>query len=184
MRRALLAALVAATLLVGLALFIRSDRPSGLSFDASVPEDLRVLATQTWEDFLTVHEARRTCISPPTLQAVWTLDERGEYLPSSATVIVRVPGTAALLRATMVHEFAHHVEFTCPDQEDLRPAFLIAQGFPPSSDWFHGDSWETTPSEQYAEATVEVVVGRRAHHGNIWITNEAADIVRRWASGA
>ena len=83
----------------------------------------------------------------------------------------------------MVHEFAHHVEFTCPDQEELRSAFLVAQGFPPSTDWFAGDSWETTSSEHYAEATVEVVLGRRPHHGNIQITDEAADIVRRWGAG-
>jgi hypothetical protein len=183
MRRALVFTVVAAAVLVGLALFARSDRSPDLGFDASVPDDLRALATETWQDFLAAHDAKTDCIAPATLHAVWNLDDRGEYQPSTATITVRVPGTAPNLQATMIHEFAHHVEFTCPDQGDLRPAFLVAQGFPPSVDWFGGDSWETTPSEQYAETTVEVVLGRRPHHGNIWVTEEAADIVRRWGAG-
>lgn len=174
--------MLAATIVAGVLLITRPDGPPALLFDDTVPGDLRALATETWEDFLTAHQARRDCISPVVLSATWELDDRAEYRPSSATVVIRVPGTAPNLRNGLIHEFAHHVEFTCPEHEQLRPGFLAAQGLPSSTDWFGGGVWETTPSEQYAEATAEVVLGRRAHHGGIFISAEAVAIVRRWGS--
>ncbi|HZJ47898.1 MAG TPA: hypothetical protein VFD97_02540, partial [Acidimicrobiia bacterium] len=59
MRRALVFTLIAAAVLAGLALFARSDRFPDLGFDASVPDDLRALAAETWQDFLAAHDARR-----------------------------------------------------------------------------------------------------------------------------
>ena len=168
----------------GALLIARPDDSPALRFDDTVPDDLHALATETWEDFLTAHPARRDCILPVTLSAAWELDDRGEYRPGSTTVVIRVPGTAPNLRSGLIHEFAHHVEFTCPEHEQLRQDFLAAQGLPSSTDWFDGSAWETTPSEQYAEATTEVVLGRRAHHGGISISDEAAAIVRRWGSGS
>lgn len=169
--------------LVAAAFLLAAPGPAyEISFDASVPDDLRALATETWDDFLAAHPARRECIDPVTLSAAWELDSRGEYRPKAATVVVRVPGTAPNLRHQMIHEFAHHLEFTCPEHTDLRPEFLDAQGFEPSADWFGGGAWETTPSEHYAEATVEVLLGRRSHHGNIRISEQASGVVRRWGT--
>jgi hypothetical protein len=155
-----------------------------LSYDASVPDDLRALAATTWDEFLAALPARHNCIEPVTLVASWDLESRGEYRPGSATVLIRAPGTAPTLRHRLVHEFAHHVEFTCPQQETLRSDFLEAQGFPAAADWFDGDAWETTPSEQFAEALVEVVVGRRSHHGNIRISEQASALVSSWGRGS
>ena len=59
---------------------------------------------------------------------------------------------------------------------------LLPRDSPPSADWFDGATWETTPSEQYAEATVEVVLGRRTHHGGIVVSDEAVTVVRQWGS--
>jgi hypothetical protein len=174
--------LLAAMMVAGVLLITRPDSRPALLFDDTVPDDLHGLATETWADFLTAHQARRDCISPVVLSAAWELDDRAEYRPSSATVVIRVPGTAPSLRSGLIHEFAHHVEFTCPEHEELRPGFLAAQGLPSSTDWFDGGVWQTTPSEQYAEATAEVVLGRRAHHGGISISAEALAIVRRWGS--
>jgi len=174
--------MIAAGIVAGIMLLTRPNPAPALRYDASVPDDLRELAAETWRDFLAVHPARWSCIAPVTLNAAWQLDYRGEYRPDSATVIVRVPGTAPTLRNQMVHEFAHHIEFTCPEQGELRSSFAGAQGFSGSTQWFDGHTWETTPSEHYAEATVELVLGRRPHHGNIQISAQAADIVRRWAS--
>lgn len=157
--------------------------PARLGFDQSVPGDLRSLATETWHEFLAAHPARLSCIEPLTLSADWDLETRAEYVPASATAVVRVPGTAPNLRHQMVHEFAHHLEFTCPDQISLRPAFARAQGFPSSAPWFDGDSWEETISEHYAEATVELVLGRRAHHANVRISEAAREVVVEWARG-
>lgn len=155
-----------------------------LHFAADMPDDLRQLADETWQDFLDAHPGRLDCIDSVTLEAAWELDNRAEYRPDSRTLAVRVPGTPATLRSELIHEFAHHVEFTCPDQTELRAAFLHAQGFPPETEWFGGATWETTPSEQYAEATVEVVTGRRTHTGGILLTPEAVEVVRQWGEGS
>ena len=184
MRRGFALTVLAATMVVGVLLFARPNGPPALRFDDTVPADLRALATETWQDFLAAHPARHDCIAPVALSAAWELDDRAEYRPDSATVVIRIPGTAPNLRNGLSHEFAHHVEFTCPEHEELRPAFLAAQGLSASTDWFDGDTWETTPSEQYAEATAEVILGRRAHHGGIFISDEAVAIVHRWGSGS
>jgi hypothetical protein len=155
-----------------------------LLFAADTPDDLRQLADETWQDFLDAHAGRLNCIEPVTLEAAWELDTRAEYRPNSRTLAVRVPGTPATLRSELIHEFAHHIEFTCPEQIEMRESFLQAQGFAQDSGWFEGATWETTPSEQYAEATVELIVGRRAHTGGILLTSEAVDVVRDWGAGS
>ena len=155
-----------------------------LRHDDTVPSDLRELAAETWNDFLDVFPARWDCIPAPTLHAAWELEVRAEYQPATATLTVRVPGTPATLRSELIHEFAHHVEFSCSAHEDLRPAFLGAQGFSSDTEWFDGDAWETTPSEQYAEAVVELIEGRRTHLGGIIISDAAIAAVAEWGSGA
>ena len=184
MRRVVILAVVAAAAVAVAFVLARSDPGSGLRFDASVPDDLRAVAVEAWEGFLAAHPAREACIGPITMSAAWELDDRATYRPGTATLVIRVPGTAPNLTNDLTHEFAHHMEFTCPEHEDLRPAFLAAQGFPASTDWFDGEAWETTPSEQYAEATTEVVLGRRTHHGGIVLSDEAIDAVRQWGSGS
>ena len=144
-----------------------------LLHDDSVPADLRQLADETWQDFLAAFPARWGCIPPPTLHAAWELETRAVYEPGTMTLSVRVPGTPATLRSELLHEFAHHVEFACEDHRNLRPAFLEAQGFDPDAAWFDGDTWETTPSEQYAEAVVELIEGRRTHSGGIVVNDDA-----------
>jgi hypothetical protein len=111
----------------------------------------------------------------------WKLPDRATYDPERQLVTVRVPGTAPNLRATLLHEFAHHLEFTCPEHRDLRPAFLAAQELSPSSPWFAGATWEATPSEQFAEATVELVLGRRHAHARVHMSPAALEAIRRWA---
>lgn len=182
MRRALALAVLVVGVVAGALLLARPDPAPALRFDDSVPDDLRAVAVQAWDDFFAVHPQRLDCIPPVTLTAAWELADRAEYRPGTATVIIRVPGTAPNLADSLVHEFAHHVEFTCPEHEELRGAFLEAQGFPVTTAWFEGTAWETTPSEQYAETTVEVVLGRRTHRGGVVVSDEAATVVRQWGS--
>ncbi len=184
MRRVLILVVVAAAVVAAAFVLTRPDPGPTLQFDATVPDDLRAVAVEAWDGFVAAHPARVACIAPLTMSAAWELGDRAEYRPATATVVIRVPGTAPNLTNDLTHEFAHHVEFTCPDHQELRPAFLAAQGFPPSTDWFDGDTWETTPSEQYAEATTKAVLGRRTHHGGIFLTEEAVDVVRQWGSGS
>ena len=182
MRRVfILTVVAAATIAVALAI-ARADHAPQLDFDSTVPDDLRAVAIDAWDEFLAAHPARVDCIDPINLKAAWELDNRAEYHPGTATLVIRVPGTAPNLINDLTHEFAHHVEFTCPEHHELREAFLEAQDFPAKTPWFDGSAWETTPSEVYAEATIEAVLGRRTHHGGVHISDEAIAVVRKWGS--
>lgn len=183
-------AVLIATRLIALLSFSTVVTVSGCSgpspqllIDASVPADLEQLATTVWGRFLDSHPARRECMGDVALRGSWSLDVRAEYQPATATVVVRIPGTPATLSDAIVHEFAHHVEFTCGSHAELRSSFLEAQGMPPSADWFGGTTWEAIPSEQYAEATVQLVLGRRSLHGQIRLSADAVEVVRSWATG-
>lgn len=156
---------------------------SQLHHTAAVPDDVRALADRTWLATAAALPAHRQCLTGATLDADPDLDERGRYLPDRATLVVRIPATASQLESALIHELAHHIEFTCPDQQLLRADFLAAQGLPTATDWAWGRSWEQTPSEQYAEAMIVLVRGRRSFHRQMHISRDAVTALRTWATG-
>jgi hypothetical protein len=176
--------LIAGTTVVAFASFAvvqaGSRARQDLHLGATVPDDLATVVRATWDRFLSAIPARRDCVAPLTVDGAWALDDRARYDPERALVTVRIPGTAPNLEAALVHEFAHHLEFTCPDQADLRADFLTAQGLSRGAPWFEGATWEQTPSEQFAEAMVEVVLGRAPPPPRIRVTAAALDVVRSW----
>ena len=166
--------------------------PPRLIIDESVAGDFHLLAEQTWTEFLTVFQARTDCFGDVRLRAADTLNSRGAYDPDSATVTVRVPGTRAMLQSALIHEWAHHIEFQCEEHQELRDAFTLAQGLPTDVSWRPDDSrpantpiddWAGIPSEQYAEATIELVLGNRPIPTPVRVTREAIRIVEEWAAG-
>jgi hypothetical protein len=96
--------------------------------------------------------------------------------------VLRIPGTAPNLRHDLVHEFAHHLEFACPAQRDVRGPFLAAQGLASGTAWFAGSEWDRIPSEQFAEAVVEVVLGPVPAR-RVVLRPAALAVVRRWLAG-
>lgn len=168
-----------------------SKRRPQLIVDNSVAADFQVLAEETWDRFLTVFQARSDCFGDVRLHATRTLDSRAAYDPDSATVTVRVPGTPAMLQSALVHEWAHHIEFQCEAHKDIRPAFLAAQDLPPDIAWRPADTpaemstseWADIPSEQYAEATVVLVLGGRQIPTRARVTREAVRVIGDWAAG-
>lgn len=169
------------------------ERHPRLLVGGSVGKDLEALALETWDQFLTVFWARRYCFGDVHLQAAYTLGSRAGYDPDTATVTVRVPGTAAMLQSGLIHEWAHHVEFQCEAHQELRAAFLAAQGLPADMPWRPDDArrrpadapasdWAEIPSEQYAEATIALVLGGRPIPTQIHVTLEAIGVVGEWAA--
>jgi hypothetical protein len=156
-------------------------RPS-LAFAEGVPNDVRAVARSTWIAFTDGFVARWTCIDDVTLRTVWSLPDRATYESDERLVTLRIPGTAPNLRSSMVHEFAHHADFSCPDNDRLRRRFLGAQGLPAAARWSEGATWASTPAEQFAEAAVLVVLGRSAHP-RLYATAAAVAVVRAWALG-
>ena len=155
-----------------------------LRFAENTPGDLRELATATWSRFDAAFSAHRACTPPVELVGDWDFENRGVYEPDTRKVILGIPGTAAQLESALIHEFAHHVEFNCEAHLDLRPGFLDAQGFPEDAPWAHGTSWEATPSEQWAEAAIEVVRGRRLYQRNVAIRLEARELIAAWGQAS
>lgn len=180
---AALAAAVAAAIWLGAA--ANGDRPGRLVAGDDVPDDLRLLATGTFIAFEERFPERMDCMSDVRLVPVWEgLEDRARYLPADAVIELRVPATANLLADSLVHELAHHLEFTCADHLDFRPTFLEAQGRPSGDAWDAGPTWAETPSEQFAEAVVTVVLGRRQQHRlEMQLTEEAVSAVAAWGRG-
>jgi hypothetical protein len=173
------AALVAAALLAG-ASHTGAAR-SSLRFAEGVPPDLRAVAEETWDRFVAAWPARAGCVKPVTVEGAWELEDRATYDPHRRLVTVRIPGTRPNLEASLVHEFAHHLEFTCRAHRALRPRFLDARGLPSHTSWFEGATWEQTPSEQFAEAATVFVLGRRPAHLRTVVTLEGIRALRAWA---
>jgi hypothetical protein len=183
-----LAALVMSTVLSSCS---QSREAPQLILDGSVASDLEALAVETWAQFLVVFEARTDCFGDVHLRAARALGSRAAYDPASATVTVRVPGTPAMLQGALIHEWAHHIEFQCAAHKELRSAFLAAQRLPPDTPW-RGDrtpaqtpvsQWPGIPSEQYAEAAIVLVLGRRQIPTGVRLTEEAVHAVAVWAAG-
>jgi hypothetical protein len=165
--------------------------PPELCFDESVGPDFELLALNTWDLFVEAFKARDGCFGDTTLRAAYDLDSRAAYDPDTSTVTVRVPGTSAMLQGALVHEWAHHVEFQCEDQKALRPAFTASLGMAPGTSWrpsapqanMPAGVWADIPSEQWAEAAVELVLGRRHIPTKARVPGEALHTLRVWANG-
>ncbi|MEJ2208058.1 MAG: hypothetical protein P8129_03375 [Anaerolineae bacterium] len=182
-------------LLVALAGGVERQGPPRLVIGASVGADFEMLAQETWAQFLQVFAHRQACFGDVYLAASPVLDGRAIYDPPTATVTVRVPGTAAMLRSGLLHEWAHHVEFQCEAHREMRAAFLAAQGLSPDTAWrpdtlpasepdtLTAREWAAIPSEQYAEAVIEVVLGGRPVPTNVRLSREAVAVVETWARG-
>jgi hypothetical protein len=157
-----------------------TDRPA-LRFADGVPDDVRQLATGTWGRFLLAFPARVECLPDVTLSTAWTYRSRGRYQPDRRLVTLRIPGTAPNLSATLVHEFAHHLDYSCPDR-DLRREFLADQGLPPGTPWRRGPTWAAVPAEQFAQAAIHAVLGRDPSP-LVLIRPAAVRDIRAWGRG-
>ncbi len=165
---------------VALALVVSACGGPKITFGANTPDDLRGLVGDVWDRFREAFPATEDCVGEVRLQGDWDLREQGEYRALTGTITVGIPGPPSRLSHTVVHELAHHLEAVCPTQWELREPFLVAQGYPPDTDWFEAATWEEIPSEQFAEAVVQVVLGRPAVHYRIELRPEAVELVRQW----
>ena len=115
-----------------------------LRFTSATPGDLREVATEAWERFAAAFPARSACLDGLTVGVAWDLRDRARYEPGRALVLIRAPGTAANLEASLLHEFAHHVERRCPPSAAFRRRFVAAGELPAGTPWRGGDRWDRT----------------------------------------
>jgi hypothetical protein len=161
------------------------DDEAELVVGETVAADFAALATTAHTRFLAAAPAVIDCMGKLRLEAAPELDDLARYDQSSRIMYVRVPATAPSLEASLVHEFAHHLEVVCESQQSLRAGFLIAQGYPVDTPWFGDAAWEERPSEQFAEAVVEVVLGRRSRHQlGLRLSPESVRLVEEWLTAS
>ena len=113
----------------------------------------------------------------------WQLPDRARYEPGPALVLIRAPGTAGNLEATLLHEFAHHAERRCAPSAAVRRRFVTAAGLPVGTAWFGGPAWERIPSERFAEAAVRYVLGEPPPHVLFTVDPDEVRAVAAWAAG-
>jgi hypothetical protein len=145
------------------------------------PTDLESLVVEAMGSIEQAIPAQAACLRGVTITHGWELEDRAEYRTETRTIVLRVPATADDLEFSLAHEIAHHLELTCEGHADLRALFLQALGYDATRSWFSGDSWETTPSEQFATAIARLVTGRPDPLRRVVVTEKAMDVVERWA---
>lgn len=162
---------------------VQGTKEPQLHFDQSVAADLRTLADEAWVQFTTVFHDRKACFGDVHLRTDSGLESRAVYDPKTATVTVQVPRTPAFLQAALIHEWAHHVEFQCDEHQLLRPRLLALLDLPADTAWRSDTEWEYTPSEHYAEAVVELVLGDHPLPTKIRVDQDMVDILQLWVAG-
>jgi hypothetical protein len=152
-------------------------------FTDETPGDLRAVTTRAWERFTAAFPGLSGCLGDVTVGVAWQLSDRARYEPGPAVVLIRAPGTAGNLEATLLHEFAHHAEHRCAPSAAVRRRFVTAAGLPVGAAWFGGPAWERIPSERFAEAAVRYVLGEPPPHVLFTVDPGEVRAVAAWAAG-
>ena len=155
----------------------------GLRFTDGTPDDLRAVASGTWQRFADAIPACEGRLDGLTVGVAWELPDRARYEPAQALVLIRAPGTAANLEATLLHEFAHHAERRCDPGPAFRRRFTAAAGLPSGTPWRGSAAWDRTPSERFAEAVMTYVLGHRPPHVLVHLRPGELRAVAEWARG-
>lgn len=168
---------------VGSMWVVRVQQRAELIADQDLPADVQAVVDETWGRFIEVFGGRRRCVDDVHLVLVDQVTEGdARYLVDEHRIEIEIPTSPRRFRESLVHELAHHVEHTCGRTGELRADFGRLAGV--DGPWYEGTSWETTPSELWAETVVQVVNGERVRHRNTMpLPAGAQELVRAWAIG-
>ena len=156
---------------------------SGLRFTDGTPDDLRAVAAKAWQRFNDAVPACAGRLDGLTVGVAWELPDRARYEPERDLVLVRAPGTAPNLEATLLHEFAHHAERRCAPSPAFQRRFTAAAGLPQGTPWRDGATWDRIPSERFAEALMTHVLGHPPSHVLVHLHPGELRAVAAWARG-
>jgi hypothetical protein len=176
-------AIVSSVALAALVALGAATAGSGLRFTDETPEDLRAVASDTWQRFVDAVPACADRLAGLTIGVAWELSDRARYEPEQALVLIRAPGTAPNLEATLLHEFAHHADRRCGPSPTFRRGFTAASGLPAGTPWRGRAAWDRTPSERFAEAVTTYVLGHPPPHVLVHLHPGELRAVASWAHG-
>ena len=151
----------------------------------TLPDDVAELTASTWQDFERAFPSQADCLSDVGLELVDDVPGgAADYLVTERLIRIEIPTSPRRYVESLTHELGHHLDAVCSAELTLGAAFRAAQGIPPDASWERAEAWEERPREQFAEAVVEYVTGDRYTHADIIeLSDEAVDVVRRWATG-
>ena len=155
----------------------RADKMNALN--EGVIQGLR----NAWQRFADATPVCAGLLDGLTVGVAWELPDRARYEPERDLVLIRAPGTAPNLEATLLHEFAHHAERRCAPSAAFRHRFTAAAGLPLGTPWRGGERWDAIPSERFAEAVMAFVLGRSPSHVLVHLHPEELRAVAAWAHG-
>ena len=152
-----------------------------VSFVQPVPDDVETEARSAVADFVDRFASRRDCAGGAEVVLVDDVpDGDARYVRADAVIEIEIPTSPRRFRDSLVHELAHHVEQRCPDFALLRDRILVLTG---ADSWTGQPRWADRPSEMWAEAVVEVVLGERARFGrSVPLDPALVDAVSEWAA--
>jgi hypothetical protein len=141
----------------------------------AVEQELRA----TVAEFVAVFAPRQGCTGGAELHLVREIDDGdARYVAAEALIEIEIPTSPRRFRESLVHELAHHVAHACPDADVLRADVMTAVG---AIDWNGQERWDQRPSELWAEAVVEIVLGERIRFGrSIALDADLVRAARRW----
>jgi hypothetical protein len=180
MRKAIAVAVVVIAMLAILTLAVAKPG-TGVRFTDETPDDLRAVTWEAWQHFADAVPACAGRMDGLTVGVAWELQDRARYEPEQSLVLVRAPGTAGNLEATLLHEFAHHAERRCAPTPALRRWFIAAAGLPEGTPWQGGAAWDRIPSERFAEAVMTYVLGHPPPHVLLHLHPGELRVVAAWA---
>lgn len=129
-----------------------------------VPADVAAEIATVEERYRSVFADRLDCIGDVSLWLVSDVDGGdARYLPGRSWIEVEIPTSPARFRDSLAHELAHHVEASCEAGDELRRALIAVAD--PGGQWDGQERWEDRPSEQWAEAVVQLLLGERVRYG-------------------
>lgn len=149
-----------------------------LLVDNGVPDDVEQLAGDVWEEFSDAVDHIGSCVGSVRLAVDSGLDDRARYVPDEAKVVLRIPATAARLRQSLLHEFTHHLDYSCLEDSDVRDDFKRAVGMT-DVPWFSPEAAEDAPFELFADS-VSIVLQRDEFVRARALPGEALDFVEDW----
>ena len=183
MRKVVLGGAILSGALAALVALIAATAGSGLRFTDATPEDLREVASDAWQRFADAVPACADRLGGLTIGVAWELPDRARYEPEQALVLIRAPGTAPNLEATLLHEFAHHADRRCAPSPAFRRRFTAAAGLPAGTAWRGSAPWDRIPSERFAEAVTTYVLGHPPPHVMVHLRAGELRAVATWAHG-
>lgn len=177
-------ALVLVLVVIGIGAAVRARAESSeaepvVRMRQRVPPVVEQEVRATVAAFVVVFAARRECIGGAELDLVRHVDDGdARYVAAEDLIEIEIPTSPRRFRESLVHELAHHVEHSCSDADRLRSDVKAAIG---ATDWTGQDRWEQRPSELWAEAVVELVLGDRVRfERSLPLDARVVGAARRW----